>query len=131
MCRGRAHQASLGVSVTLLAAGRQNDTEQLYLESAVVLMLMWCMHAQGLSGFVGQACRRYDKMDTSAICQYIANTLKAAQSYDLLVLKALLSDMTVSRPTPPIARTSHALPAAAILACATWQRWLKDLYISI
>ncbi|BDA48856.1 THO complex subunit 2 [Coccomyxa sp. Obi] len=49
---------------------------------------------QGLSGFVGQACRRYDKMDTSAICQYIANTLKAAQSYDLLVLKALLSDMT-------------------------------------
>lgn len=51
---------------------------------------------QALSQFVGQACRRYERMDTSAICQYLANTLKAAQSFDLLVLKALVSDMTVS-----------------------------------
>ncbi len=38
-------------------------------------------------------------MDTAAICQYLANTLKAAQSFDLLVLKALVSDMTVSLPS--------------------------------
>jgi hypothetical protein len=34
-------------------------------------------------------------MDTGAICQYLANTLKAAQSYDLLVLKSLVEEMTV------------------------------------
>lgn len=86
-------------------------------DTAVVL------HAQGLSGFVGQACRRYDRMDTSAICQYLANTLKAAQSYDLLVLKALLSDMTVSHPTHssriPLMhfRLLEVLPAAGRTRC--------------
>lgn len=38
-------------------------------------------------------------MDTAAICQYLANTLKAAQFFDLLVLKALVSDMTVGLPS--------------------------------
>lgn len=83
-------------------------------------MLEECfLSAQGLSGFVGQACRRYDKMDTSAICQYIANTLKAAQSYDLLVLKALLSDMTVSHlPSQTVSCTpcccKHCLPLSIV-----------------
>lgn len=88
------------------------------------------LHAQGLSGFVGQACRRYDKMDTSAICQYIANTLKAAQSYDLLVLKALLSDMTVSHPGHPLLCTSHALHAAGSLACK-WQRLVESIHLNV
>ena len=39
-------------------------------------------------------------MDTAAIAQYLANTLKAAQSYDLLVLKSLVADMTVGRHSP-------------------------------
>jgi hypothetical protein len=63
---------------------------------------------QALSQFVGQACRRYERMDTSAICQYLANTLKAAQSFDLLVLKALVSDMTVSHCLQNFIRQMHA-----------------------
>lgn len=63
---------------------------------------------QALSQFVGQACRRYERMDTSAICQYLANTLKAAQSFDLLVLKALVSDMTVSHCFHKVIIQTHA-----------------------
>ncbi len=59
------------------------------------------MRGQALSAFTGQACRKYERMDTAAIAQYLANTLKAAQSYDLLVLKALVADMTVRMLSPP------------------------------
>ena len=51
--------------------------------------------AQALSTFTGEACRRYERMDTAAVCQYLANTLKQAHSEDLLVLKALIAGMTV------------------------------------
>jgi len=54
-----------------------------------------CCTLQALSQFTGQLCKKCDKMDVGAICQYLANTLKAAQSFDLLVLKALVADMTV------------------------------------
>ena len=55
---------------------------------------------QALSQFTGQACRKYERMDLAAICQYLANTLKAAQPFDLLVLKALVNDMSVRHPAP-------------------------------
>ena len=61
------------------------------------------MRAQALSAFTGQACRKYERMDLAAVCQYLANTLKAAQPFDLLVLKALVSEMSVRalpRPLP-------------------------------
>ena len=35
-------------------------------------------------------------MDVQAICQYVADTLKQAESYDLLVLRSIVEDMTVS-----------------------------------
>ncbi len=59
---------------------------------------------------MGQACKRYEKMDLSAICQYLANTLKAAQSFDMLVLKALVSDMSVSHQQNKL---SHRYPDEA------------------
>ncbi|KAK9917111.1 hypothetical protein WJX75_001006 [Coccomyxa subellipsoidea] len=71
---------------------------------------------QALSQFVGQACRRYERMDTSAICQYLANTLKAAQSFDLLVLKALVSDMTGIAPVSDLsAEQVEALAGGPLL----------------
>lgn len=42
-------------------------------------------------------------MDTGAICQYLANTLKAAQSYDLVVLKSMVEEMTVRCSLEPLA----------------------------
>lgn len=51
---------------------------------------------QALCFFTGKACLTCDRMDVSAICQYVADTLKQAESYDLLVLRSIVEDMTVS-----------------------------------
>jgi hypothetical protein len=57
---------------------------------------------QALSAFTGQACRKYERMDLAAVAQYLANTLKAAQPFDLLVLKALVGEMSVRALFRPI-----------------------------
>ena len=77
---------------------------------------------QALSAFTGQACRKYERMDTAAIAQYLANTLKAAESYDLLVLKSLLGEMAVGRlPTPAVLSrvSSRVLKATHPLTAVT------------
>lgn len=57
-----------------------------------------CM--QALCVFTGRACLACDKLDVSSICQYVADTLKQAESYDLLVLRSIVEDMTVSQHIP-------------------------------
>ena len=52
--------------------------------------------AQALCIFTGRACQACSKLDVQAICQYVADTLKQAESYDLLVLRSIVEDMTVS-----------------------------------
>ena len=53
-------------------------------------------HVQALCIFTGRACLACDKMDVGSICQYVADTLKQAESYDLLVLRSIVEDMTVA-----------------------------------
>ena len=50
--------------------------------------LMWM---QALCVFTGRACLACDKVDVSSICQYVAD------SYDLLVLRSIVEDMTVGQ----------------------------------
>ena len=41
-----------------------------------------------------QVCHKYSGMEISAICQLLANQLRAGDSFDLLVLKELVESMT-------------------------------------
>jgi len=50
---------------------------------------------QALCVFTGKACLACDKMDVSSICQYLTDTLKQAESYDLLMLRSIVENMTV------------------------------------
>lgn len=54
---------------------------------------------QALCVFTGKACLACDKMDVSSICQYLTDTLKQAESYDLLMLRSIVENMTVSPPS--------------------------------
>ena len=54
-----------------------------------------CTLLQALAVFTGALCRKYPEMEITAICQYLANQLKQGESFDLLVLKELVSAMTV------------------------------------
>ncbi|KAK9815918.1 hypothetical protein WJX72_011962 [[Myrmecia] bisecta] len=52
---------------------------------------------QSLAVFMGHVCKKYPEgMEITAICQYLANQLKAGESFDLLVLKELVATMTGS-----------------------------------
>lgn len=50
---------------------------------------------QWLAAFTGIICRRYPSMELSALLQYLTNQLKSTESLDLLVLKEILTAMTV------------------------------------
>ena len=60
-------------------------------------MVLRARHAGAVAVHGAGPCRKYERMDLAAVCQYLANTLKAAQPFDLLVLKALVNDMSVRR----------------------------------
>ncbi len=45
--------------------------------------------------FAGHAAKQYPAMDLVAIAQYLAHQLRAGQGLDLLLLKELVSVMTV------------------------------------
>lgn len=49
---------------------------------------------QSLARFTGVLCRKYSEMEISAVCQFLANALRAADSFDLLVLSELVEHMT-------------------------------------
>ena len=66
------------------------------------------LSVQALCIFTGRACLACDRIDVSSICQYVADTLKQAESYDLLVLRSIVEDMTVGQ--------LH-LPAKRFLRC--------------
>ena len=53
-------------------------------------------HMQALCRFTGRACLLCDRMDVNAICQYVADTLKQAETHDLLMLMSIIKKMTVS-----------------------------------
>ena len=50
---------------------------------------------QALCVFTGKACLACDKIDVSSICQCLSDTLKQAESYDLLMLRLIVENMTV------------------------------------
>lgn len=50
---------------------------------------------QWLAAFTGIICRRYPGMELRALLQYLVNQLKSTESLDLLVLKEILTAMTV------------------------------------
>jgi hypothetical protein len=76
---------------------------------------------QNLATFTGHVCRRYSGMEINAIAQYLVNQLKNRESYDLLVLKELVSIMTVrvaahawaDRPAAPAA-VKHSADQASL-----------------
>ena len=48
-----------------------------------------------LAAFIGHVCRAYPDMELTALLQYLVNQLRASESHDLVVLKELISTMTV------------------------------------
>ena len=48
-----------------------------------------------LASFIGHVCRAYPDMELTALLQYLVNQLRARESHDLVVLKDLISTMTV------------------------------------
>lgn len=50
---------------------------------------------QWLASFTGLICRKYADIELAALLQYLANQLKCTESLDLLVLKEILTAMTV------------------------------------
>ncbi len=51
---------------------------------------------QALARFTGAACRRFPDLDVGAVCQFLANALRAGDPFDLLVLQQIIVCMTVS-----------------------------------
>lgn len=50
---------------------------------------------QALARFTGAACRRFPDLDVGAVCQFLANALRAGDPFDLLVLQQIIVCMTV------------------------------------
>ena len=48
-----------------------------------------------LAAFVGHVCRASPDMELTALLQYLVNQLRARESHDMVVLKELISTMTV------------------------------------
>ena len=48
-----------------------------------------------LASFIGHVCRAYLDMELTALLQYLVNQLRGRESHDLVVLKELISTMTV------------------------------------
>lgn len=40
---------------------------------------------QSLAKFTGAVCRKYSEVEIAALCQFLANALRGADSFDLLV----------------------------------------------
>ncbi|KAG2445899.1 hypothetical protein HXX76_000503 [Chlamydomonas incerta] len=49
---------------------------------------------QGLARFTGAACRRFSDLDVGAVLQFLVNTLRAGDAFDLLVLQQIIVSMT-------------------------------------
>ncbi|GIL45367.1 hypothetical protein Vafri_2617 [Volvox africanus] len=49
---------------------------------------------QSLARFTGAACRRFSDLDVGAVLQFLVNTLRAGDSFDLLVLQQIIVAMT-------------------------------------
>ncbi|KAG2492057.1 hypothetical protein HYH03_009555 [Edaphochlamys debaryana] len=49
---------------------------------------------QGLARFTGAACRRFSDLDVGAILQFLLNTLRQGDAFDLLVLQQIIVAMT-------------------------------------
>jgi len=66
-----------------------------------------------LASFIGHVCRAYPDMELTALLQYLVNQLRDRESHDLVVLKDLISTMTVRSTaelcTPSFLQTSTGL----------------------
>ncbi|KXZ51410.1 hypothetical protein GPECTOR_12g372 [Gonium pectorale] len=49
---------------------------------------------QALARFTGAACRRFSDLDVGAVLQFLVNTLRAGDAFDLLVLQQIIVAMT-------------------------------------
>lgn len=69
-----------------------------------------------LALFTGHAAKAWPGVDVAALAQYLAHTLRAGQAFDLLLLKELVSVMTVraTRDRRTAACQSEAVPASHV-----------------
>ena len=69
-----------------------------------------------LAAFVGHVCRASPDMELTALLQYLVNQLRDGQSHDLVVLKELISTMTVRllRAPTPVTRMGPGQVAASV-----------------
>ena len=71
--------------------------------------------------FIGHVCRASVDMEITALLQYLVNQLRDKQSHDLVVLKELISTMTVCRTQLQHRNSMHAVPRSAEFCCTHCQ----------
>lgn len=96
-----SHQKSLSTLWKLFPGGMSVTSGKIRCLHVDILSILarqdHVLLVQALCVFTGRACLACDRIDVSSICQYVADTLKQAESYDLLVLRSIVEDMTVGR----------------------------------